>query len=254
MSSDKPFEFTKANLDEYLKAVAKEYRKLVGKRMPAELVLIGGASVLLNYGFRDMTTDIDALILAASGMRDAINHVRDQYNLPDGWLNSDFTNTESYTPKILEFSKYYRTYSNSVTIRTISAEYLVAMKLRSGRLYKHDLSDVLGILADHEQRGCPLTKEMILSAVCDLYGSWEVLPETSIVFLENVMKDGDFTQLYSQVTTDEKETRSLLTQYEKDNPGVVTKASFTNITEILFRKASRASLLESLKDKKNSED
>ncbi|MBR3056504.1 MAG: hypothetical protein IKG93_00925 [Clostridiales bacterium] len=254
MSSDKPFEFTKENLDEYLKAVAKEYRKLVGKGMPAELVLIGGASVLLNYGFRDMTTDIDALILAASGMRDAINHVRDQYDLPDGWLNSDFTNTESYTPKVLEFSKYYRTYSNLVTIRTISAEYLVAMKLRAGRLYKHDLSDVLGILADHEQKGCPLTKEMIHDAVCNLYGSWEVLPETSIVFLENVMKNGNFTQLFSEVTTDEKETRSLLTKYEKENPGVVTKANFTSVTEKMFQKASRTSLLGSLKDKKDSDD
>ena len=102
MSSDRIFEFTKENLNQYLKAVAREYRKLVGKGMPAEMVIIGGASVLLNYGFRNITTDIDALILAASGMRDAINHVRDQYDLPDGWLNSDFTNTDSYTPKLLE--------------------------------------------------------------------------------------------------------------------------------------------------------
>lgn len=30
------------------------------------MILIGGASVLVNYGFRDMTTDIDAVIQAAS--------------------------------------------------------------------------------------------------------------------------------------------------------------------------------------------
>jgi hypothetical protein len=66
MSSEKQFEFTKENIDLYLKEVAKEYRKQAGKKMPAELVLIGGASVLINYGFRNMTTDIDALIQAAS--------------------------------------------------------------------------------------------------------------------------------------------------------------------------------------------
>ena len=40
MSSDTPI--TKENLDSYLKAVAKQYRKLSGGRMPAEIILIGG--------------------------------------------------------------------------------------------------------------------------------------------------------------------------------------------------------------------
>ena len=62
MLSEERFEFTKDNIDLYLREVAKEYRKQAGKKMPAELVLIGGASVLVNYGFRNMTTDIDALI------------------------------------------------------------------------------------------------------------------------------------------------------------------------------------------------
>ena len=55
MSSEKQFEFTKENIDRYLKEVAKEYRKQAGKKMPAELVLIGGASVLINR----WTTEID---------------------------------------------------------------------------------------------------------------------------------------------------------------------------------------------------
>ena len=103
MSSEKQFEFTKENIDRYLKEVAKEYRKQAGKKMPAELVLIGGASVLINYGFRNMTTDIDALIQAASAMMEAINHVGDRYGLPNGWLNADFTNTDSYSVKLSQF-------------------------------------------------------------------------------------------------------------------------------------------------------
>lgn len=35
----------------YLKELAKEFRKLNGKTMPAEIILIGGAAVLANYGF-----------------------------------------------------------------------------------------------------------------------------------------------------------------------------------------------------------
>ncbi len=32
-------EFTKENIDLFLKELAKEYRKLTGKKMPAELIL-----------------------------------------------------------------------------------------------------------------------------------------------------------------------------------------------------------------------
>lgn len=103
MSFERPFEFTKENVDTYLKAVAKEYRRRVGKNMPAELILVGGASVLINYGFRQATTDIDAVIEAASSMKDAVNCVRDQYGLPNGWLNADFQRTESFSPKLAEF-------------------------------------------------------------------------------------------------------------------------------------------------------
>ena len=44
---DKPF--TKENLNQYLKELAKEYRKRSGKNTPAEIILIGGASVVINF-------------------------------------------------------------------------------------------------------------------------------------------------------------------------------------------------------------
>ena len=60
--SDIPF--TRDNLDGYLKELSKEFRKINGNRLPAEIILIGGASILLNYGFREMTYDMDAIIQA----------------------------------------------------------------------------------------------------------------------------------------------------------------------------------------------
>lgn len=249
MSSEHTVEFTKDNIDIYLKEVAKEYRKLVGKRMPAELILIGGASVLINYGFRNMTTDIDALIRAASSMKDAINWVGDQFGLPPGWLNDDFKKTDSYTPKLETFSVYYRTYSNVLTIRTIAAEYLIAMKLRSGRQYKNDLSDVLGILAEHEKRGIPITMDQIQKAVTDLYGDWTSLSEVSQVFIENVMADGQFVQLYKQVTKGEHETKNLLIQFEHEYPGVTNKSNVDIIAGNLQKKADAASIIARLRQR-----
>lgn len=250
MSSDRPIEFTKENIDTYLKEVAKEYRKQLGKDMPAEMILIGGASVLINYGFRDMTTDIDAIIQAASAMKDVINRVGDRYNLPSGWLNQDFKNTDSYSPKLLQFSEYYKVYSNVLTVRTIAAEYLVAMKLRSGRQYKSDLSDVLGILAAHEKKGSPITLEQIQKAVSDLYGSWDALSESSRNFIMNAMGDGHFNDLYMKTVAGEKETKELLVEFEKNYPGKAKEANVDSIAENLQKKTNRASILADLRKKK----
>ena len=255
MSSDLSFTFTKENIDSYLKAVAKEYRKLVGKNMPAELILIGGASVLINYGFREMTTDVDALISAASAMKDAINNVRDKYNLPNGWLNSDFVNTSSYSDKLYQFSVYYRTYSNIVTVRTVDAEYLIAMKLRSGRQYKRDLSDILGILAEHERNGQQITYECITKAVIDLYGSWEILPDYSRRFIDDVMNAGRYEDLYKSVYEDEIKTKELLISFEEKYPNITNDNNIKQITDNLQRDNKESILmnLKHIKDKASVE-
>lgn len=73
MSFDNEAIFTKENLDGYLKELAKAFRKRNGTSMPAEIILVRGAAILVNYGFRAMTTDIDAIIHAVSSMKDAIN-------------------------------------------------------------------------------------------------------------------------------------------------------------------------------------
>lgn len=82
--------FTKENLASYLKALAKEFKKLNGKYISAEIVLVGSVAILTNYGFRNMSTNIDAVIHATSAMKDAISLVGDKYNLPNECLNSDF--------------------------------------------------------------------------------------------------------------------------------------------------------------------
>ena len=166
MSSEKQFEFTKENIDVYLKALAKEYRRLVGKGMPAE--------------------------------------------------------------------------------------YLIAMKLRFGRQYKSDLSDVLGILAAHRDKGTPITLDRVRQAVLDLYEDWNVLPVSSQAYIENVMKNGDFRKIYEEVAAGEKETRSLLIQFEQDYPGVTTKANLPGIIDDLQRKSSRSALLSELRAKQNN--
>ena len=132
MSTDKPF--TKENLNDYLKELAKEFRRLNGTKMPAEIVLIGGAAILANYGFRELTYDIDAIILASSAMKEAINRVGDKYSLPTGWLNTDFKNTKSFSEKLLQVSVYYKTFSNILTTRWIKQNSVIPVRTAANPL------------------------------------------------------------------------------------------------------------------------
>lgn len=225
MSSDITNTFNKNNLDTYLKELAKLFRKQNGKDATAEIVLVGGAAILVNYSFRDMTTDIDAVIHASSSMKDAISQIGDQYNLPRGWLKTDFMRTASYTSKLNEFSQYYKTFSSVLQVRIISAEYLIAMKLKSGRKYKNDLSDIVGILAEHEKRGQPITWDSIKLAVHHLYQGWEGVAEDIIVFIQNVFKTGNNIELFEQLEEQEKRAKDVLIEFQQEYPNTVTESN-----------------------------
>lgn len=238
--------FTKENLDLYLRELAKAFRKLNGKTMPAEIILIGGASVLINYGFRDTTYDMDAIILSSSAMRQAINQVGDKFGLPNSWLNTNFMKTSSYSPKLAEHSEYYKTFSNLLEVRTITGEYMVAMKLMAGRKYKNDLSDVIGILNAHRDTSSPLTLEKIKKAVIELYGDWSALSQASAAFIGKAMEKGNYSEIFEETKKSETENKAALQAFEADCPGVL---SAENLDEILLRATEKMS-----EEKENPEE
>jgi hypothetical protein len=51
--------FSKDDIEKYLNYFAEEYKKLNAGDIPLRIVLVGGASILLNYNFRKSTNDID---------------------------------------------------------------------------------------------------------------------------------------------------------------------------------------------------
>ena len=56
---------------------------------PCDLVLVGGAAMILHFGAHRATHDIDALVLRGDvqTLRQAIKTVAQQHNLPEDWLN-----------------------------------------------------------------------------------------------------------------------------------------------------------------------
>lgn len=171
-------------------------------------------------------------------MTDAIKKVRDKYDLPNDWLNTDFMRTKSYSSKLNQFSKYYRTYSNVLTIRTVAAEYLIAMKLRAGRQYKNDISDVIGILKEHENQDNPITRETIDKAVKEIYGSWEEFPENSEDYIKHIIREHNYEKAYEAAREEEIFSKKALVDFEKDYPKVLTESNLNDVLKILKSRKS----------------
>ncbi len=204
---------SKGEIDHYLYLVAKEYKKINRNNPECEFILVGGSSVVVNYGFRDTTTDIDGIILANSNMRDAINKVGDDNDLGRGWLNDDFKRTNSYSPKLEEYSKFYKKFYSCLNVRIIEGEYLIAMKFRSGRDYKSDYSDIVGILKESIEKENPLNLEKIETAYINLYE--ESLPESDKEFFVKLTKNEDLEQFYYDITKKERNNRDKLLHAEE---------------------------------------
>ena len=203
------FEFSRQEIDKYLKELAVTYKKMNRRSTGVEIILIGGASVIVNYGFRDITTDIDAIILADSVMKDAIRAVAEKNNLPEDWLNDDFKRSTSFTNKLIQHSEYYRTYANVVEVRTVREEYLIAMKLVAGRNYKRDLSDIVGIVQKIRKNGRAISWSDIDAAMIELYGGWELVDDLMRHYAELVLEQEDLTTMYLTLTEIEDKNRRI---------------------------------------------
>ena len=254
MSSENSDVFTKENLDRYLNELSKEYKKLGGRKVPVDIVLIGGAAVIENYGFRDMTTDVDAIVPAASIMKDAIGRVGSRFGLPEDWLNADFIRTDSYSPGLYAHSVHYRTFSQVLHVRMVTGEYLIAMKLRAGRQYKNDLSDIVGILAEHEQKGTPIDFEMIDRAVIELYGGWERFPEHSLTFIRSILEAGNYAQIYKEIRENERDAHNVVLELEEAYHGEIREEKIDSILDADAAQGNRKSVLAKLEELKRMQE
>ena len=205
------YSLSKDKIDNILFDIAKELKKkLKGKTFSYELIIVGGASILLNYSFRQSTLDIDCVDINDALMNEIINEIGDKYHLPIGWINTDFLKTSSYTPRLIQYSSFYKSYLNdTLVVRTIKDEYLIAMKIVSARKYKNDYSDIYGIIKENPK----LTLNSIQKALVELYGPSVEVNNDMVLFLNSVFNDDQIS--YEQIQDNEKKEKETLVKRNK---------------------------------------
>jgi hypothetical protein len=231
--------FTKDALEKYIEELSKEYKKTSGSEKISKLILVGGAAILLNYNFRKTTNDIDAVIYSSNEILSAIDKIAVKNKLPYDWINTNFENSPSYSERLDEVSKYYKTFNNKLEVRLIEGEYLIAMKLVAGRIYKHDMSDISGILMEHKNNGKEIKKEDIDKAIKQLYGSWDKIPEKSKILINEIFDNGNYEKMYQKNKEYEEETRKLILEFNNEYPKVLTFGEIDNIIEKIREKENK---------------
>jgi len=224
---------TKTDMDSLLRALGKELHKLHKGKNSCEIILVGGAAVVLSYNFRDSSGDIDALYQENAQIAECVDRVAEKLGFPT-WMNDDFKLTSSYSTHLREYSEHYRTYGNgALEIRIIRGAFLIAMKLIAARSYKNDLSDVVGILQECADSGIPITKQQILDAVTKLYGPECRIPPNGQNLLDKLYGEGGETIRYETVRSIEQSSRKNAITFEKEYPGIMKQDNASDILAII---------------------
>jgi uncharacterized nucleotidyltransferase DUF6036 len=112
---------------EALGALSKE----LDQDLPVEIVISGGAALVLLYHAREATKDVDAFFMRSSSppaVRSAARRVADSLGLPQDWLNEGAKGyLHGFSPGEILFERA------PLLVRAVAPQQLLAMKLSAWR-------------------------------------------------------------------------------------------------------------------------
>lgn len=160
----------------YLKDLDQELKK---RKTKGEILLYGGAVMVLAFDARPATKDIDAVFIPKSVMRDAIKQVAENNGLPEDWLNDGVEGFQSS----MGGKKLFLNLRN-LAIYIPTPEYLLAMKVLSSRVDTKDRTDILFLIKELHVK----TSEEIFDLTEKYYPRNRIEPKTQF-FIEELIED-----------------------------------------------------------------
>jgi hypothetical protein len=163
---------SKEKMLEYLRQLGVELSK---RGMKGEILLTGGAAMCLVHSARDMTKDIDALYEPKTVINKIAADIAEREGLPSDWLNDGVKGFVGANAPVEEFIAF-----DGLRVQTVSAEYLLAMKLMSARYGETDYKDIRFLLNKMNITTVEAATDVLLS----YFPQTQVLPKTQYVLEE----------------------------------------------------------------------
>ncbi len=128
----------KEDIEKYLRMLGQE---LLNKQVIGEVLLVGGAVMLLEVGNREVTKDIDAYFEPkySVAIREAVITIAQREGLPGDWLNDGVKGFFYTQPPHKRWAEY-----PGLRVYVASLDYLLVMKVVAGR--PQDIEDAKALL------------------------------------------------------------------------------------------------------------
>jgi hypothetical protein len=141
--------------------------ELSKKDIIGDIVIFGGAYMVLSLDARPTTKDVDAIFKPASEIRSLAKEIAEELNLPEDWLNDGVkgflpTKPNEKGSKILKYS--------NLNIWCPKPEYILAMKCMASRVDSKDGEDIKTLIKHLNLK----TKEDVLEIVVSYFPAKEV--------------------------------------------------------------------------------
>jgi hypothetical protein len=168
--------YSKKELETMLSLLNEQLRK---SGVTGELCIVGGAAMILAFGSRESTRDIDALVMAPASVRAAAAQVAEANGLSPNWLNDGAKGFASgLSTEMKEILKF-----TNLRVVAPPAEYILAMKCLAARvgLDEHDKEDTAFLIKHIGLRSADAVLKIV-----EKYYPKERIPAKTQYFIQEV--------------------------------------------------------------------
>lgn len=149
--------------------------------LQGELLLAGGASMCLVHETRDMTKGVDALYEPKMIINQIAADIAKKNNLPSDWLNDSVKGFVDDNAPVEDYMIL-----KGLRIQTVTAEYLLAMKLMSSRYGETDYQDIRFLLNKLDVKTVNQAHQILTA----YFAASQILPKTMYV-IEAILQPND---------------------------------------------------------------
>lgn len=174
--------FDSAKIIKFLRQLGKELRKM---KVDGELILCGGAVMLLGFNSREITKDIDGIYSPSTEIKEITRKIAEKNSLPYDCLNDRVRYSKSFLKDLRINSEFYNRFDN-LTVYKATTEQMIAMKLVAFRVgQSHDLED-LEVLIDRYGEKYPITSKSLFDIIHKHYGDLNILTKSAKKYIEEI--------------------------------------------------------------------
>jgi len=162
----------------YLEELSLEMGK---QNLKGEILLFGGAAMVLAFNARSSTKDVDAIFRPKKEIYVSSEKIARKHHLPEGWLNDSvkgFITSDSFKQNL--FIRY-----KNLSVYTPEPQYLLAMKCISMRIgmESSDIDDIKTLL-----KHLKIKKAAAVFQLLEKYYPQNKIPQKTFYAIDEILK------------------------------------------------------------------